>query len=664
MSLRAKLFLLCILSFGVVITPIIYFTYVDVRRTTSRMEQASFDKMASLAEDNISQRYLNLLTQRVLEVLECKSHLQKAAYLSRALWHEISMDPILPPEARERLAKACMSKLRELDTALAILSTSGELFWRSDDMGLLKGLSLGVADFKGRTLDKLTKVDNEFAVLNLPQPDGSTEPVLAFFLQAPEKQSVIVTMLRLSDVEKELSQAMSRLIAETQNKLSTFEVYAHGFVTILDSRGNVLAHTGNDLGLRPALFPPEVLAEPKYKGTLKHVGKMPELGEMLFSVLRFASLDWTVVVAAPTSEIEAPTRALVAKLVYMALGGIALVLLLSLGAVVNLIRPLRLLTEKIRSLPDMDFSSSETENLIAKDLPITRKDEVGQVAEAFSRMGHKLSANIRDLMDTTAAKERMQGELNAARDIQLGILPPPDGAPRCVGFSAAAFLEPAKEVGGDLYDFFTTPDGRQAVIIGDVSDKGVPAALFMSMTVILARYALGEGLAPAAAMTRINNALSANNAQNMFVTLFIGVFDPASGRLDYANGGHCPPLIWSEAASGAEAIGEISAQKQDLLREITDLSGPVVGAIPDLDYALHTTLLEPGDICLLYTDGVSEAIDEADAFFGTDRIKDLVKAEQNIEPKQLLNNIYAEVVRFRGKAPQSDDITMLAFKAI
>lgn len=654
MSLRAKLFLLCFISLGVVITPIIYFTYVNVSRTTSRMEESAFDKTSALVEDNIGQRYLNLLTQRVLEVMECKSDLQKAAHLARALWNEISSEDDLSPETREKLAKSCMAQMQELDASLAILQAPGELFWGDDDLGLLTGLKQGVSDFKGRSLRNLLAEDNEFAVLNLLQPGGGTEPILAFFLQVPEKHSVIVSLLRLSDVERQLEAAMQRLIADTRSKLSTFEVYTHGFVTILDERGNVLAHTGNDLGKQPALFPPQAMVPPAQKGTVKYVGVMPELGEMLFSVLRFASLNWTVVVAAPVAELEAPTRTLVTQLVYMALGGIVLALLASLGVVANLIRPLRLLTEKIGFLPDMDFASSETEELIVKGLPTTRKDEVGQLAEAFSRMGHKLSANIRDLMDTTAAKERMQGELNAARDIQLGILPPPDGAPRCPGFTAAAFLEPAKEVGGDLYDFFTTPEGKQAVIIGDVSDKGVPAALFMSMAVILTRYALNEGLNPAAAMTRINNALSANNAQNMFVTLFIGLFDPATGQLDYANGGHCPPLVWN--AAPGQSNGDIEP------RELADLSGPVVGALPDLEYSLHTTKLELEDVCLLYTDGVSEAIDEQGGFFGTDRINALARAESNTPPDRLLNAIYLEIVRFRGNAPQSDDITLLAFK--
>ena len=340
----------------------------------------------------------------------------------------------------------------------------------------------------------------------------------------------------------------------------------------------------------------------------------------------------------------------------MALGGIILVLLLSMLAVAHLTRPLRLLAEKIKLLPDMDFASSEAENQLSADLPVARRDELGQVAKAFSRMGHKLAANVRDLMDATAVKERMQGELNAARDIQRSILPPPQGAPSCANYAAAAFLEPAKEVGGDLYDFFALPHGRQAVIIGDVSDKGVPAALFMSMTVTLVRSALLGGQDPATAMTGVNEALSANNTANMFVTLFIGVYDPATGHLEYANGGHCFPVIYSRQPipGGGESFA---------LREPDGLSGPVVGALPEIHYTLLHEQLNPGELCFLYTDGVSEAVNEQEAFFGIGGIRSTLQACDNTDPASILDAMYGTVTAFRGEAPQSDDITMLVFKA-
>lgn len=271
-----------------------------------------------------------------------------------------------------------------------------------------------------------------------------------------------------------------------------------------------------------------------------------------------------------------------------------------------------------------------------------------QLARAFARMGAALAENIRDLMAATASKERMEGELSAARDIQMGILPPPDGAPEICGFSASAFLDPAKEVGGDLYDFFTTRDGRRALVLGDVSGKGVPAALFMSMTVTLVRYALDSGLDPAAAMTRVNAMLEEHNPGNMFVTLFLALYDPRSGELAYANGGHCPPCI-------------VDARSDRPPRLLEHLSGPLVGVMPGLEYELFLDRLNDGETCLLFTDGVTEAMNENKELYGEERLMELMARHRNARPKELLSLIFQELLRYRGEEPQSDDITMLAF---
>ena len=251
-------------------------------------------------------------------------------------------------------------------------------------------------------------------------------------------------------------------------------------------------------------------------------------------------------------------------------------------------------------------------------------------------------------METTASKERMEGELSAARDIQMGILPPPDGAPEICGFSASAFLDPAKEVGGDLYDFFTTRDGRRALVLGDVSGKGVPAALFMSMTVTLVRYALDSGLDPAAAMTRVNAMLEEHNPGNMFVTLFLALYDPQSGELAYANGGHCPPCI-------------VDARSDRSPRLLEHLSGPLVGVMPDLEYTLFLDRLEDGETCLLFTDGVTEAMNERKELYGEERLMEVMARHRNVKPKELLALVFGDIIRYRGEEPQSDDITMLAF---
>ena len=287
--------------------------------------------------------------------------------------------------------------------------------------------------------------------------------------------------------------------------------------------------------------------------------------------------------------------------------------------------------------------------MTAEDLPLDREDEVGRLAFAFDGMTRALADNIQKLVESTAASQRMQGELNAARDIQIGILPPADAAPDDPRCRIGAFLSPAKEVGGDLYDFFAVPDGRQELVIGDVSDKGVPAALFMSMTVTLVRCALAQGLGCAQAMRQINNLLAANNPSCLFVTLFIGLFEPETGVLEYANGAHCQPFV----VGGSRSVP---------LRRLEETSGPLVGAMPDMEYKPCRTTLGRGEYCFLYTDGVSEAMNSSLEMFGEERLGRVLAELRGLEPDKVVKKVFEAVEGFREEYPQSDDITMLCVR--
>jgi sigma-B regulation protein RsbU (phosphoserine phosphatase) len=265
-------------------------------------------------------------------------------------------------------------------------------------------------------------------------------------------------------------------------------------------------------------------------------------------------------------------------------------------------------------------------------------------------MGLTLAAKVRELVAGTAARTHLEGELAAAREIQLGMLPDPELAPARPDCQLKAYLNPAKEVGGDLYDYFTAPGDRQAVVIGDVSGKGVPAALFMAMTSTLTRQAIAAGLPPAEILTQVNERLAERNPSSMFVTLFIGLIDPDSGRFDYANAGHCFPVVCGPDGSGRLLDGK---------------SGPMVGVISGIDYRGFSAIINKDELCFLYTDGVTEAQNARGEFFGQVRLEEVLEAAAlNTalpSPTEALEAVKREVALFQGEAPQADDITILAF---
>lgn len=761
-SLRTKLFLLVACSIALATVPIISFTYRDLRQSNAELEREAFGNVITLMEDGIDSRYLNLLSNKVVDVLLRKEQLRRFTQLARATWQDVAQ---MPPDVRERFVANWIGRLAEFGVHMDIVDAQGH---PRAGTGLLGAVLADPSrtDFKGRPVRSLLSPvllpqDGEFAVLeasggasavgapaasaatpatsatpasqgtqgtgregaadtvsaasdtapgatafpvaSVPAPgaviaDGATPaaaqgdtpssaptgvqadaqadaqtpapvapvttpgapgprsghgaagaPMLVYFLPMPDGESVAVSALLLSDIEKQALFSEQQIIRSLQEKFATLKLSGSGYIALLSGRGEVLAHEGNPLGRSDGTIPADALATARAQGRVEVVSAASSpLGQAIFRIAYFKALDWFVVSAAPVAEIEAPTNALVRKLSFLAAIAVLVSLAATLGITARLIAPLRMLTRKAHALSSLDFSAPDAATFAAEGLFTRRSDEVGQLARAFAFMGEALSRNVRALMETTAAKERIQGELDAARDIQMGILPAPDACPVRPGFSAHAFLEPAKEVGGDLYDFLTAPDGRQVFVIGDVSGKGVPAALFMAMVVTLCRYAVAQGLSPAEAMMRVNAQLAQNNPGCMFVTLFIAAFDPQTGVLEYANGGHCQPCV-----VGCEGTAPPF--------ELEGISGPMVGAFEDVDYEGFTATLEEGQTCLVYTDGVTEAMNPALELFDMVRLHDVVAAHRASTPADMLTGVHEALLAFRGEAEQSDDITMLSF---
>jgi sigma-B regulation protein RsbU (phosphoserine phosphatase) len=243
-------------------------------------------------------------------------------------------------------------------------------------------------------------------------------------------------------------------------------------------------------------------------------------------------------------------------------------------------------------------------------------------------------------------KERMEQELNVGRDIQLGMLPRTFPAfPDRDEFSIHAALYPAREVGGDFYDFFLVDHDRLCFCVGDVSGKGVPAALFMAVTRTLIKSRAADDPSTGSILTHVNDELVKDNGECMFVTVFLGILHTGTGEVTFANAGHNPPYI--KRADGG--IERLETEKTC-----------VVGVLEDMTFGEGRILMAPGDTMVLYTDGVTEAMDPEQRLFSEPRLADTLSSGTQPSPRALVEEIAAEVRRFEGGTEQSDDITLLA----
>ncbi|UCE64137.1 MAG: SpoIIE family protein phosphatase [Nitrospirota bacterium] len=312
-------------------------------------------------------------------------------------------------------------------------------------------------------------------------------------------------------------------------------------------------------------------------------------------------------------------------------------------------QPLQQLTAHANQLASFDFSTrGEAAFDVIKPFAIRSRDEIGDLATTFQHMEQELRKSIRKLTETTALKERIESELTIARDIQMSILPkifPP--FPQRSDLDVYAIIEPAREVGGDFYNFFFIDDNRLYFTIGDVAGKGVPASLFMAITQTLIRAHTTNDLLPEEVLTRVNRELCAESDANMFVTIFLGVLDLARGEVWYSNGGHNPPYVLS--ANGR-------------LQCVEPTGDLVLGIMADRIYHSKRMTLERGDSLVLFTDGVTEAMDEDGNLFSESRLEACLQQMINASPTDLLERVVAEVQQFTKGAPPSDDLATLAIR--
>ena len=430
---------------------------------------------------------------------------------------------------------------------------------------------------------------------------------------------------------------------------------------IIDGDGTYIAHPDSDHVLRKNYFE---LAKATSDTIDDHIGRLMVAGErgcygkengMLASSLDFFDMDgfsaclfyepvpntnWSIGMAVPNLAVNIMGIAMGVAMLVMIFLSLLVVRFVGKYVIKRAVKPLNQLADSANEVAKGNFNAP---------LPqLKHYDEIHLLRDSFEEMQHSLTHYIDELKETTASKAAIENELKVAHDIQMSMLPktfPP--YPERDDIDIYGSLTPAKDVGGDLFDFFIRNE-KLFFCIGDVSGKGVPASLVMAVTRSLFRNISAHVAEPDEIVKTLNNAMAEGNDTNMFVTLFVGVLDLATGLLEYCNAGHNYAMLIGNLVSTLPCDPNLP-----------------IGVMPDMTFTKQQLTIEPETTIFLYTDGLNEAEDSGHALFGVERIiriAELMVKEGKNDPTTIINEMIEGVHRFVDDAEQSDDMTILAIK--
>ncbi len=311
------------------------------------------------------------------------------------------------------------------------------------------------------------------------------------------------------------------------------------------------------------------------------------------------------------------------------------------------VKPLLKMADAARSYADDKLHGLTRTNRF-KELDLKTGDEIEELSRTMADMEDSLTEYEENMTAVAAERERIRTELDLARRIQLNMLPSDFPAfPEKSEFDIFASMVPAKEVGGDFYDFMLIDDDHLAFLIGDVSGKGVPAALFMTAVKIILDHNLLSGLPPGKVLEQANDMVCLKNTEEMFVTVWLGILELSTGRLTAANAGHEKPVLISP-----DGLAELAQ----------DRHGFVIGGMPGMKYTEYELKLEPGSRIFIYSDGIPEATRQESEQFGTDRMLTALSGTAGKTPAEVLGRVTSSVDAFVGDDEQFDDMTMLCLE--
>ena len=350
--------------------------------------------------------------------------------------------------------------------------------------------------------------------------------------------------------------------------------------------------------------------------------------------------EWSLGVFVPQESLKGFAFSVGQRQAVIGLAGAAIMLVLLLFVAHTISKPIRALQEAALTIASGELDAK---------IPDTHgRDEISGLAESFTRMQHDLKTHMNSLAETTRKKEQMESDLRISRRIQMSLVPKRQlETPWADRFDLAAFMDPAKDVGGDFYDYFLLDDETLCLVVADVSGKGVPAALLMTRGSAFFRTYLQATRRLGFSMELVNRELARDNDACMFITLFAAVVDLRTGKCRYAGAGHNPPF---------------RVRRGEPPRMLTEMIGLPLGVDENQEYVELELHLQSGELLYLYTDGVTEAMNPETELFGEERTGAILAGRENESCREIIDHVLEAMKVFTQETPQSDDITMIVFR--
>ena len=648
-----------------------FFTRSEVTRAMLAAGDESAGNILQVVDLNIENEYKNLTSFKEYATGRYRDQLKNLVGIviqQIDSYHALYEKGVLSEEEAQRQALEAVEKLRYGNNDYFYIYDRNDVAISHPDPRI-KGRNMADStDDRGlpvlKTMRAETKADGEGTLTMYWTRLGDPRlwPKLLYCRIYEKWDWLVGTGVYIDDVETDARRKMDEIMQVLQDTFDHVKVADTGYFFVFDGQSNTLIHPMKnaadtlhmqDLHTGAGLFPELIRASADPSIPLKYYWTKPgQPSQRAFTkyshVRHFAPLDWYIASSVYEDELQRPARRIVFR--QMIFVGITVIvgIVLAVFLVSRVTRPLARLTRYAEKLQKADFALPEEESAELKAIVFPR--EVGRLAETMASMERRLKEYLENIRKTVAQRERLESEMRIAHEIQMNMLPKDlAGLRGRTEVDLAMKLVPAREVGGDLYDFFFVDRDRLCLVVGDVSDKGVPAALFMARSIALLRHtAVKESRVPDEIFSIVNRELIQGNDFCMFVTAFLGILNVTTGELVYSNAGHLPPL--HVPASGG-------------CRETILPPGKPLGVSERAVFRSNRLTLEPGDALAIFTDGITEAQNGQGELFDISRLQMLMKGGCRADSASaLVEGILQGVKGYVGDTPQSDDIALLCVR--